>query len=408
LKRSAELLFIVLTFTNVGFYQFNNAKLTLFHVLFSYFTAKFLMRNGVKNMKFPGSLILLVVYVTLLNLFNVDAIEMSSFIYFLITSSFIFFLYNFIQRINRESIEKVIKSIIVLFSCNIFIGFALIMINIIPEGFLRSIIGIYIAPTGEIRPHGFVDEPSYAAILLVFVLFVMFRLHNFTITKLNYKWYLVTVISILLTLSSYGYLFLGFFILAVIKEYISFKNILLGIIPLFFVMFSGLINVFKVSALDRLNVIFDLISDSSSFYKLVDKMKYVDGSAAMRIFPTIELVNYYQKCDIFQILFGFGSGKSEAFFPLILEQIDFINLGFIPAFVYNYGLVGFGIGIVTIYKFFPVWKFPLLLLFSLFMINADYNTQIFVAILFLVMLVKRIETIDVNIHKREKNLLGEN
>src|SRR5690606_15399782 len=83
-----------------------------------------------------------------------------------------------------------------------------------------------------------------------------------------------------------------------------------------------------------------------------------------------------------------------------------IVLGFIPSFVYNYGLIGALLFLCFFFYMFPKRKLMLVILFLLMLPNADFNTQLFLFILFSVMTAKHIEEIQqqqINPSTHEKN-----
>ena len=78
---------------------------------------------------------------------------------------------------------------------------------------------------------------------------------------------------------------------------------------------------------------------------IIDEVRSSDGSAAMRFFPSINFVESYQDFKSENIFFGFGAGSAEKYFSS-LYGYEKINLGFMPAFVHDYGLLGFVLGML--------------------------------------------------------------
>lgn len=386
---------ITLTMTKVFFFKIGNAPFTLFHVLFSIYVLISIFNVRIRNYKYPKFFITVTVFLLLVNLLNINTVKISSFLYMIISTLMILVLYNLTYEVKIKSIERVIKTIIVLFFVNILIASVLILFRVhIPE-ILQPVFRIYNDPTGQVRPYAFTNEPSYSAILLVFILFVLFKMYNGDLKK-NYKWYLLTVITILLIRSSYGYLFLGVFIIYVFIVKMSPKIIIGTFLFLLLFLLSGVSKTFSTKAIIRIVEIGNSILEKGTLESKLDAIRIVDGSAAMRVFPTFELFNYYKKCDLSEVLFGFGAGKSERFFQDLLDE-DRIQLGFFPAFMLNYGVVGVILALIMFWNLFPsdiFQKLPMVLLFLLFLFNADYNTQILISILFLVMITKRMEAIE--------------
>jgi hypothetical protein len=111
----------------------------------------------------------------------------------------------------------------------------------------------------------------------------------------------------------------------------------------------------------------------------------------MRIVPTVQLIEYYQNASLINIFFGKGAGQSVEHYSALHGTI--VNLGFTPAFAFNYGLVGYFLFVSFFLSLFPRKKIILVILFTLFTLNADFNTQIFLYVLFTALLAKQIENL---------------
>lgn len=381
-------------FTNLGFYQLGNAKLTLFHLLFVLYIIVFAFAGYLIHTKLPKYLLLLMCYGIFNFLFN-DSTDISSFIYFILTTFFIIAVYSIVKELSLVDLQKTMKIISLLFFISLLIGTFFIAINYKPSGLLNSIIGVYKDPAGQVRPHAFIDEPSYAAIFLTFLLFTVYHSYNYVVNRSNIIWYVMPSVSILLTQSSYGYIFFAGFLAAFVVKRTSIRTIFIISLIGVLLLVLGVLNFENNVALGRVRALVGILFEQSNVLSMIETMKKSDISAAMRVFPTIELINLYQDSSAREILFGFGFGQSEELFSKLIGE-DKINLGFIPAFVYNMGLVGLGIALRAIYKLFPKKNIILKLLFILFLFNADFNTQIFVAVVSLINMIKRIEILDLH------------
>lgn len=346
-------------------------------------------------------------YLCFSNLLHLGEIKISSFVFSLIILLEILLLFNLIKWLKPADIKFITKSIILLYFLNIGISSLFISFNYYPKNFLSSVFKIYFFD-GRIRPYGFSDEPSYAAILLVFNLFVLLKCNNFSYSFGELTWYFIAVLTIILTGSSYGYLLLFILLLYfMIRSGIFFKQIRIAIgnniftkTQLYFIL-----SVFILALIFAFN--FLNLKNDKSFLRIasivqsfvlsdefddmgIKKIAMVDGSASMRVLPTVDLINSYNDDELVNILFGHGAGTSVRFFSNLYEGNTTL-LGFIPAFIYNYGIIGVLLFLYMLISFFPKRRITFLMLFTLFILNADFNTQIFVFVIYTAMVSKKIE-----------------
>lgn len=410
MKRLIYFLCVTLSFTSISFFKIGMAEFTLFHalVLITLFFISFIaLKKKEISVKAPPFLLVAICFLTAVNLYYFDSIKTTSFLFSLIIMSEIVLLYNLVKRFTIEEINRIMKIILLVYFINIVTATFFIVFNYTPKGLLAEIFQIYNFDH-RIRPYGFSDEPSYASLILIFTLFVLFKSHNFSYNKKEFKWYFVAVMSILLTGSSYGYLLLaillGYFILKSKVFFIQLSAILnskiftnkqfiatlfIGIITVT-ILFNR-INFSENKSVQRLiSLYLSITSSEEEAVGTIKNIAYVDGSASMRLVPSILLIEDLKKSSWSIALFGRGAGQSIPFFSKIYEGNTTV-LGFIPSFIYNYGIVGALIFLLFFYFLFPKEKKLLLILFTLFIFNADFNTQIFVYVLFTIMLSKQIE-----------------
>ena len=120
----------------------------------------------------------------------------------------------------------------------------------------------------------------------------------------------------------------------------------------------------------------------------VEKLLYVDGSIFVRLGSLIDYLTDLENDD-FGSWFGYGGGVSTGYFGSIWSPIvgnegargEFkaLELGFLPAFLYGYGLIGLVIVIVLITKLVVSSRFLLTdcAILVLMMLNANLNTSLF-------------------------------
>lgn len=410
------LLCVALPLTRISFFKMGMAEFTIFHflVLVVLFFKFFI---GLKNKSFvwkqPINFTFALGYLICVNLLYIRSIKMTSFIYSVLILTELILLYNILRRLTMNDIGKIIKTIILLYFINIAVSSVFILLHISPGHLLGKIFQIYDFDN-RLRPYGFSDEPSYAALILVFSFFVLLKINDFRYKSSELIWYVITIASIVLTGSTYGYL-----ILAILMLYFIYSNnFILRFLEaieieklrstwklkvtlfslLLIVLVTGVILLNNNRSIKRLATIFVSVAASSvdedESEGAISKISKVDGSASMRFVPSILMIESYKNDKWRYILMGRGAGQSVPFFSGIFSTNTV--LGFIPSFIYNYGIIGFFIFIMLFLSLFPKDKFVLLVLFILFLFNADFNTQIFSFVLFTIMLSKQIESIKQN------------
>ena len=410
IKNIFIVLFISLSFTGIYFFKLGLAKFTVFHLLAVLVTVLlFLMSLRKKKLiiKVPRYYGLAAVFLLIVNISYLESIKVTSFIFSLIMLLELLLVYNIVRMLSTLEIIRIIKSIILLYFIDLTVASVFLLVNFKPTGVLESIFQIYDFD-GRIRPYGFSDEPSYAAIILVFSLFVLLKGSGFTYQKREFPWYVIACVGILLTRSSYGYMLLAivlfYFTLNSRVIFIHLTNIvrerimsLRGILITGLVIFGLLVlllsnlDIKYFTSLNRLVTISQSFVDPGNYpSEGLKSLAYTDGSASMRVLPTLYLAEDFSDSPWRFVLFGRGAGSAIPFFSKIYEG-NMTLLGFIPCFVYNYGLLGTWLFLLMFLSLFPKKKLLLFVLFVLFIFNADFNTQIFLYILFAVSASRQIE-----------------
>lgn len=410
MKKLIILLCITLSFTSVSFFKLGKAEFTLFHALAILTTFSLLFNALLKGnfvMQKPRFFFMAFIYLAAVNLYYLDSIKATSFVYSLFILVEALLLFNCVKMLSTEDIKKIAKIITLLYFINILIASVFIWLHITPTGLLAQIFKIYVF-AGRIRPYGFSDEPSYASLILVFTLFVLFKCDQFKYRSSELKWYVLAVLTIFLTGSSYGLLMLimllTYFILKsnviilqagkvlkskVLSWWQIMSILLVVLVPTVIVLKNVDLNNNK--SVRRLVDLYQSINISDDEVgKTIKHIAYVDGSASMRLVPTVLLVEDFGRSELKYVLFGRGAGQSVPFFSRFYEG-DVTILGFLPSFVYNYGLLGTLIFFLFFMSIFPKKRWLLWVLFILFTFNADFNTQIFLFILFCIMCARQIE-----------------
>lgn len=413
MKKLIVLLCVTLSLTNLSFFSVGKAEFTLFHaivllVLFFYFFI------GLKNKKFlvqsPKHAIIAGIYLCLVNMVYIRQIKTTSFVYSLVIFIELFLLFNCVEKLDTATIRRIFRTVIILYFLNIFVATVFILLKFFPEGILGNIFQIYVFDN-RIRPFGFSNEPSYASIILVFCLYVLFKSVGFKYRKDDLGIYLIAIVSIILTGSSYGYMLLAILlfyfvvksniilyqlsviikskVLSRIELIITFALLIFGI-----VIFVQNVDFSHNRSINRLVTIYTSLTTSEDDNAgKIENISKIDGSASMRFVPTLYMIKDFCESSPHNVLFGRGAGQSVEFFSKIYEGHQ-TSLGFAPAFIYNYGIVGTILFLMMFFKLFPRKKVIPVLFFILFIFNADFNTQIFLFVLFSIMASRQIEEND--------------
>jgi hypothetical protein len=402
MNRLTYFLCVSLPLTSIAFFSIGFAEFTLFNALLTLFLIYLLARSlqgKSVNLKVPFSLILLSLFLILSNLLNSPGFKVTSLIYSIVIIGELILMSKISQALTVQDTRKISRAVIALFFISIAIESIFIFLNIVPSGIWADVFPIYYY-FDQTRPMGLSSEPSYAALSIVFALYVLIRSDNFQFNSKESLWYLFAMAGVILSGSSFGYALLGLLLgyCAIKGNFFSValkflvRNPLLGIfvacITMSAVIFFAL-NVAETKPFQRLLDIYKVLKESGVTLSGLANIATKDGSAAMRIVPSIKLLEYFSDTDLRFVLFGKGAGQATVFYSAIYGQLTL--LGFIPSFIFNYGVVGFVVCLICLNPFFPKKGLLLTVLFFFFLLNADFNTQIFVYVMFTVMLSRQIE-----------------
>jgi hypothetical protein len=111
------------------------------------------------------------------------------------------------------------------------------------------------------------------------------------------------------------------------------------------------------------------------------KLQEVDGSAFARIGPTYLLLTAGEDSNI-NYWTGQGAGAAGVFLAgfmagiIVDDDTENIDTGIIPAFFFDYGIIGFILLLIFLKICFLKLGFPFWLMFFLVLPNANINTQL--------------------------------
>ncbi|WP_457427080.1 hypothetical protein [Roseateles sp. P5_E7] len=231
--------------------------------------------------------------------------------------------------------------------------------------------------TGEARPLGFSSEPSYAAFIVALCWITLLRIGAFGAQHVQrwLPWTLLAVVSLTMLGSIYGYLLT--FIIVGTSAFRFEKRTQLWLLGGLFALL-GIAYLFGATPdgdSRSLRVLYAIASGD------LDEWLIEDTSSFFRFGPFLTYVLSANFGDP-QTWFGHGAGSSGFYFVDLFREhieknLDAVELGFVPAFLYDYGLVA---AIAFLAFLFRATRGPhrvaLILITGLMLFNANFNTQL--------------------------------
>ena len=140
----------------------------------------------------------------------------------------------------------------------------------------------------------------------------------------------------------------------------------------------------KSESILRLQNVSSIMNDSSlEPKKKLAKLQEEDGSAYARIGPTWLLIEAGGDIEIDWIL-GAGAGEAGLFFKEFMagvlvdgDEVEKLDMGLIPAFVFDYGFVGTALLILFFISCTYNLSLPYWICLFLILPNCNINTQLF-------------------------------
>lgn len=307
--------------------------------------------------------------------------------------------YNLNHKLDKASIEKLCKLILICFFINSAIAWTLSNLGI-STGPLIDIFQIY-DDGKSVRPQGFSSEPSYAAFISCMSLFTYLKISQDT-TFAKIRWLALTSLMIAMYSSVYGYILIAMCFAHFISDIkVSLRNRQVKNLILLGCVLALAITLPQMTYLSNDSRLIKILSYMASGTFNINDFRVLDSSGFMRIGPTL---SYASSSDLWSLkgLIGYGPGASSYYFGSVFEDAisknhkgyadTTLGLGFIPAFLYDYGIVGIAAAIYLISKVIGSrnvfgWCF-----FVLLSLNANFNTQLFCFFLTMFMLIKRVKT----------------
>lgn len=279
-------------------------------------------------------------------------------------------------RMNRDEVGKTMERILWLYAITAILGTLLITFDGADSALAAIAKSSYDKNSDTYRVQGLASEPSYAAIVAVAAWLSRRRLAvQGALSKPGQRTSTLLLLFCLFMFKSvYGVILL----LLMASTYIRKKHLRFRVFALIAAASIGLVLLlgwlFPDSRLQQiLNGVFAFD---------IDLWMEADNSSFMRFGP---LYYYFANGDIGTMSFWGGHGAAsstkyfgDAFGMLAGEDVDSLQVGFIPAFLYDYGffafvaVIGFGISLCR-----GPFRFQAAAMLILMLFNANLNTQLF-------------------------------
>lgn len=360
---------------------------TPFHLIMGCFMGYGLLVSQKRQNTVFISLVVLMAYVLFVNILQYPTIRYTSILYTIIYSIEFTILYNLLRRCKVSVVTYAFEIIIYAYLANLFLGFIFDTVNFKNDFVLRFIRVYYSEKVDGGRPMGFSTEPSYSSYIICVAFLCHSHLTNHKIGKPTLILFIKLLLCIVFSKSAYGFVFVSVLILDwVIHFYKAGDRLLRNIFPFILAMsIAGGTVVMQTSeneSIERISKFSAALFDTSvSGKKKMQKLNEADGSAFVRIGPTYMLFNIDPKYEI-NFLIGEGAGAAGGFLAKFLVGIivdegrDSLDTGIIPAWAFDYGIIGTILLLIFLINCFSNLPFSFWLLFFLILPNANINTQL--------------------------------
>lgn len=398
MKRITILSIFLLSLTNLSLFKAPTGEalitpfLIISPVLIMIYTIS--LCNRLPKLASP-SLTLLAIYILATSVIHLDTARWSSIIYSLALIGTLGFYKTNAHHIKSNDVEKLSKLIIATFFASTAIAAIIYNMNIQNE-FLTEIFKTY-NDGKTVRPHGLSSEPSYAAFISCISLHAYLITTKDTLQK-RFLWTTTVTLSIILYSSAYGYILLAICLYPFLKSINTLKYLrklkhpttalfaIISIVTLYIIIHTAsdhrLVKIFSYLASGNFNI---------------NGLRLLDSSAHMRIGPTLALISSPEFWS-FSSLIGHGAGASSYYFGSTFEDAiavthrgyerGTIDLGFIPAFLYDYGIIGVALTTYLVSRTLGHRNITGWLFFVLISFNANLNTQLFFFFLAIATIIK--------------------
>jgi hypothetical protein len=316
------------------------------------------------------------VLVSLINFKTSEALSIAYSLFFI--SSYLFFSGFMTNRFSNEDYRFIIKFLLIVYLIGTLIGQAYVYMGLFKPLYQLSRGNFHggfhtILEGGVYRFYSFASEPSYAAfiVVLLYYSYILVDPQKGTLFKgKNLFFFFILIYMIVMFRSSYGIILL----MLILASYFGLSRSALLIYALGFV--SVVIVFLFFEDFGPLTRVMQIAKgwDINNF----DSLKSVDFNAYVRIAPMLQYVKTHSLDNIYFYI-GHGASASKKF---VIPQIyaayrgEFVG-GFIPAFIYDYGIIGFALVLLFVRSILPRLISVSAIIIVLMLFNANLNTQLF-------------------------------
>lgn len=367
-----SLLIVLMALTSVSLVTIGNTSITPFIILFPILFILSLPKIiNLKDLKLRYYLFLFI-SMTVSFFGNFSSSRISSFLYSILFLLYALVLISNLKHSHLKSVEKSFKFIIISYLITTILTFFLTSVGVEIESFELLLKRVWDINSQSYRFMGLSSEPSYAAIIVVTC--YMALSHISCHKRFNKSlWAAVVVFQLLLYNSIYGYIM---FAIVSYREIIGISKSLYGKILILLMSPFVVYVVFLSSRVDRINNIVKSITslDLSLWYIL-------DSSSFQRVGPTFV---YFKQISLLSWngMFGNGAASSNNYFGrlfgMMLDENNYtMQYGFIPSYLYDYGMISALSFFLFLRSGGGVKIFSTsIVYFLLVSLNANFNTQL--------------------------------
>jgi len=348
-----------------------NIQLVVFSALLILFRLKYLFQLN----KSQISLYILPFFLLFPFITNPTTFRLISFFYSLI---FLAVFQIIISYLNKRKISEILYKNILKIILSAFFYIALAQSILFPLGIYFNQIW---SSGNENRINSLATEPSYTGIIVV-ITFYSYLLLNRNENQSKYsisdfrsdlKYCMFVIVIIYLTQSGYAFVFFCLLLFSlVLKNQIIRKGIIIAILSsLFFILSFH----FEVKPVIR------IINLANSFISLnVNQIAAAEHSGSIRVAPVIIFLKNFNFFEL-ESWIGHGIGYNNMLMASIIPGIDISTWrggGFLPAFIYDYGLIPIVAFVIFLIRntIRRINSLDTIFLFLIFL-NASFNTQLF-------------------------------
>ncbi len=277
-----------------------------------------------------------------------------------------------------ENYRKVLRFLMILFLIGTLLGQLVVYLDLFAPLKQLSFGALHggfhsILENGSYRFYSLSSEPSYAAFIVIalYYSYISTDTSNGSLFKGD-NLFLFFLLAYMLVMfkSGYGIVLLGI----IVMSYFGWNRNALMAYAFFFL--GGIIFLALVPNFGPVYRIVNLVSDTD--FMDLHSIRVVDFNVYVRVAPILHYFKSHPLTDI-ALYFGHGAGASKGFVvPEIYAAYkgDFLG-GFMPAFFYDYGLIGVALVFIFIRSLVPALMSTEFIIFLLMLLNANINTQLF-------------------------------